>query len=157
MNVRERAVSYLNLKPRTRAQVRTYLQDKGFEPSEIEETIAELEEYHYLDDLEFARQYLQYGFEKGRGMLRIRRELAEKGVASETVQMACDELEDEEALPDQRKMALEIAARMADGIDLETLDYSDKQKLQAKIGRRLASRGFSSDIVYSVIRQVVNV
>ena len=155
MDVRERAVYYLNIKPRTAAQVRTYLLNKGFDAGEIEETIRELKEYHYLDDLEFARQYLQYGFEKGRGLLRIKRELTEKGVSAEVIRSACDELEDEEELPDQRQMALDIAEQMICGIDPESLDNQEKQKLQAKIGRRLASRGFSSDVVYSVIRQVV--
>ena len=42
-----------------------------------------MKEYHYIDDYRFAEMYFAYGFEKGRGVSRIRRELAEKGVTEE--------------------------------------------------------------------------
>ena len=51
MDVREKAVSYLNSRPRTRQEVMRHLKDKGFSEEEILETVKELEEYHYIDDL----------------------------------------------------------------------------------------------------------
>ncbi len=70
-----------------------HLKDKGFSENEILETVDELEQYHYIDDLAYSRMYFEYGFQKGRGRMRIRRELAEKGVAADVIEIAFEELE----------------------------------------------------------------
>ncbi len=148
----EKAIAYVNIKPRTRQQVKRYLREKGFTENNITEALRELEEYRYIDDLQFSRMYFEYGFEKGRGIGRIKRELAEKGVSSVVIEMACDELEE---IPDQFQAALEIGKSMIIGTDLESLDYDGRRKLQARIGRRLISRGFTSEIAYKVINRLV--
>ena len=147
-DVRESAVRYLNVKPRTRQQVMQYLKRKGFEDGEIKDTVDELEARRYINDLDYSIMYFEYGFEKGRGISRIKRELAEKGVPTDIISAAFDELDD---VPDQYSEAQKIADSMLIGIDTEELDYEGMRKLQAKIGRRLASRGFSQDIVYRII------
>ena len=151
MNAIDKAVSYLNIKPRTRAQVEKYLKDKGYEHSEIEEAVTSLQDYNYIDDLNFARMYFELGFEKGRGTARISRELAEKGVPRDVINRAYQELE---SVPDQYEMALDIGRNIVEsslqGRDISELDYEAVHKLQAKIARRLASRGFEGDIVYRV-------
>ena len=97
--------------------------------------------------------YFRYGFEKGRGVSRIKRELSEKGVSSDIIDIAYEELED---IPDQFEMAMEIGHGAVAGIDIKELDFDAKQKLKAKIGRRLMSRGFSSDVVYKVIGRLID-
>ena len=54
MTALERAISYLSVKPRTRSQVAAYLKDKGFSEDETADTIARLEEYRYIDDMELS-------------------------------------------------------------------------------------------------------
>lgn len=152
MDVRERAVYYLNIKPRTKNQVAKYLKEKGYKEEDIESAVSELEEYGYIDDINFSRMYFEYGFEKGRGLLRIKRELSEKGVSSEDIQKAYDDLE---FIPDPYESAIEIGKAIIKGIDLDSLDYKEKKKLQARIGRRLAARGFSSDVSYKVMNRLV--
>lgn len=149
----EKAVSYINIKPRTAQQVKKYLKDKGYEEDVISEVVEQLKEYRYIDDMEFALLYFRYGFEKGRGVSRIRRELSEKGVSSEIIDIAYEELED---VPDQVEMAIEIASSVISGIDMDDLDYEAKQKLKAKLGRRLMGRGFSSEVVYKVIGKLIS-
>lgn len=148
----QQAAGYINIKPRTELQMKTYLKGKGYDDDIIDEVTEQLKEYHYIDDYQYAEMYFRYGFEKGRGVSRIRRELYEKGVAADVIEMAYEDLED---IPDQTEMAMEVALPMISCIDLESLDYDDKQKLKAKIGRRLMSRGFSSDIAYKVIGRLV--
>lgn len=148
----EKAASYVNIKPRTVHQVEKYLKDKGYEEEVISEVIDQLKEYRYLDDLEYSLMYFQYGFDKGRGISRIKRELAEKGVASEVIEMAFEELEE---VPDQTEAAIRIAEPMVIGVELDQMEHDEKRKLQAKIGRRLMSRGFSSDVIYKVIGRLV--
>ena len=106
MDVREKAVSYLNSRPRTRQELIRHLKDKGFSENEILETVDELEQYHYIDDLAYSRMYFEYGFQKGRGRMRIRRELAEKGVAADVIEIAFEELEE---IPDEFETAYSIA------------------------------------------------
>lgn len=149
----ERAVSYINIKPRTAYQVKKYLKDKGYEEDVIAEVTDQLKEYRYIDDMEFSLMYFRYGFEKGRGVSRIKRELSEKGVSSDIIDIAYEELED---IPDQFEMAMEIGHGAVAGIDIKELDFDVKQKLKAKIGRRLMSRGFSSDVVYKVIGRLID-
>ena len=148
----EKAASYINIKPRTAMQVRKYLKDKGYEDDVVSQVVEQLKEYRYIDDQRYAEMYFSYGFEKGRGVLRIKRELAEKGVSSDIIEMAYEELEE---IPDQLEMAMTIAGSVISGIDIEELDHDAKQKLKAKIGRRLMSRGFSSDTAYKVIGKLV--
>ncbi len=148
---RDKAANYVGIKPRTKKQVIRYLKDKGFDEAAIAEAVAELEEYRYIDDEQYCRMYFEYGFEKGRGISRIKRELAEKGVPSDIIQIVYEELED---VPNQFEMAWGTAQAMVSSMNTENLDYESKRKLQAKIGRRLMSRGFSSDVVYKVINNL---
>ena len=163
MDALAKATNYLNVKPRTRMQVIKYLTDKGYEPYEIENAVASLEEYKYIDDENFARLYFELGFEKGHGIARIRRELADKGIDRELIEAAYHVLEDQDAVPDQYEAALEIglAAAAEYGIDPEqdeageSLDYEQKTRLQSKIARRLAARGFSGETAYRVAKEVI--
>ncbi|MBR1993027.1 MAG: hypothetical protein IJ988_01770, partial [Firmicutes bacterium] len=61
------------------------------------------------------------------------RELAEKGVSSDIIDMVYEDLEE---MPDEMEMAMAIAEPIISGIDMDELDYDAKQKLKAKIGRR---------------------
>ena len=47
-DVRESAVRYLNVKPRTKQQVIKYLTRKGFNEDDIGQVVQDLEEYHYM-------------------------------------------------------------------------------------------------------------
>lgn len=153
MGVREKAAGYLDIKPRTKQQVLKYLRDKGFPEEEIQETVEELEEYHYIDDARYCRLYFEYGFEKGRGTGRIKRELAEKGVPSDVIEIVYEELDN---IPDQFEAAMEIGRQVISGIDdIQELDYNERRKLQARIGRRIISRGYSQDIAYKVMKRLV--
>ncbi|MCI5535262.1 MAG: recombination regulator RecX [Clostridiales bacterium] len=152
MGVREKAVSYLNIKPRTKQQVIKYLRGKGFGEDEIHETLKELEEYHYIDDARYCRLYFEYGFEKGRGTDRIKRELAEKGVAHDVIEIVYEELDN---VPDQFEAAMRIGRQVVSGIDVHELDYHERRKIQARIGRRIVSRGYSQDIAYKVMKRLV--
>jgi regulatory protein len=150
-DVRESAVRYLSVKVRTKQQVAQYLKRKGFDEDEIRAAVDELEECRYINDLEYSRLYFEYGFEKGRGISRIKRELTEKGVPSDIISRAFEELE---YVPDQYDEAEKIAHGMLSGVDIDSLDYDGMRRLQAKIGRRLMSRGFSSDVVYRTINSI---
>lgn len=154
MNALERGAGYLALKPRTRKEVTDYLKGKGYPDEEVEQAVRELCEYHYIDDGQYTRLYIRYASDKGRGMSRIRRELLSKGVDSDTIEDVLYELEQEEGLPDQMSMALEIGEAVLGDADVRSLDYAEKSKLKGRIARRLQSRGFSNDVIFSVLNRL---
>lgn len=151
MKALDRAIGYLNVKPRTKSQIVSYLRGKGFTDEEIAEAVKTLEEYRYIDDFAFACQYFELGFEKGHGLFRIRRELETKGVSPDVIEDAYESLEE---VPDQYERALEIGGQIVDG-DTGDMDYRQKQKLRARIARRLSTRGFSPDIAYRAAKELV--
>lgn len=154
MDALEKATTYLNRAPHTEKEVIDYLLRKGYEQDESEAAAADLKEYGYIDDLAYAKLYFEYGFEKGRGKDRIVRELAAKGVSRDVIDQAYGELED---VPDEYETALALAEQIvaAGGGVSEEMSYTDRQKLQAKIVRRLSSRGFSGSVCYSAARESV--
>ena len=154
MDALEKATAYLNRQPHTEKEVKEYLLRKGYEAGEAEAAAAQLKEYGYIDDLSYAKLYFEYSFEKGRGKDRISRELAGKGISRELIDLAYSELEN---VPDEYEMALALAAQIAaeSGGVTDDMSYTDRQKLQAKIVRRLASRGFSGSDCYSAARETV--
>ena len=154
MDALEKATSYLNRKSHTEKEVKDYLLRKGYEEDESSEAVRRLKEYGFLNDLAYAKLYFEYGFEKGRGKDRIVRELARKGVSRDTIEQAYDDLED---IPNEDEMARQIAAQLLSeaGKEPNEMTYEEKQKLQARIARRLASRGFSGSICWSTARDAV--
>lgn len=141
MDIRDVALKYLGPRVRTCAEVKRHLETKGFESEEIRETLLFLQEYHYIDDEQYAMLYFDYSFGKGRGKRRVKQELQEKGVSGEVVELA---LEEYTPLQSEQERAYCQAEKVVSG---RTID----EKLLAKVGRRLTFLGYSSDVVYKVI------
>lgn len=152
MDIWTRASGYINARMRTEKQLRKYLSDKGFDSSEIDAVAEEFKKYGYIDDVNYAMLYFEYAFGKGRGMIRIRKELREKGIDPDIIDEAYDMLETDH---DEYETAEAVGRQVLAGIDTEDLDYREKQKLRARIARRLAGRGFPADIVYKVAGRLV--
>ena len=102
--------------------------------------------------MNYAMLYFEYAFGKGRGMIRIRKELREKGIDPDIIDEAYDMLETDH---DEYETAEAVGRQFLAGTDTEDLDYREKQKLRARIARRLAGRGFPADIVYKVAGRLV--
>ena len=152
MDARDRALKYLGARMCSAHKLKEYLKGKGYEEDEIDKVIAELKEYHYVDDLAYAKTFIEAGYEKGRGIARIRRELKEKGVDAETIAFAEESVEDP---PDEKEMALELAKTVVEGIDTDSMEWKEKEALKERVARRLASRGFDAGTIYDVIGRVI--
>lgn len=153
-SARDAALDYLKRRERTAAEVKKHLTEKEYPPEEIQEAVSVLREYHYIDDARYCRAYLNYAMEKGRGPLRVRQELADKGVDKELARAAIEEAYDREA---ERALALQ-EARKALGIlaeDGENGEDGDgrrpEEKDLARIARRLTAKGFSNSTIYDTI------
>jgi len=147
MNVRDAAYSYLEHRGRSVREMRTHLSDKGFDGNDIEEVIKELKVSNYLNDVEYVIAYIDYGLRKKHGMMRIRRELSERGVSSDDIASGIDDYEEERGVDLAEE---EAAAAMAEALRI-TADRPADVRLMGKVGRRLSTLGYGTDTVYHVI------
>lgn len=147
MNIKEVAVRYLEHRSRTCGEMKKHLADKGFSEAEVKQTVEELKQLHYLDDFQYTIAYLNYGFSKGKGIKLIKYELYDKEVDGNVVEDAIDFYEEE--------YGVEIKAYEIERAKQQTLKISAgaeiDEKVMAKIARRLSSKGYTGDVIYSVI------
>lgn len=141
MDIRDTAAKYLTYRMRTCREMKDYLEQKGFDDAEIDQLITEFIDLHYLDDEEYCRQYINYACDKGKGSLRIRQELSGKGINREVIGFAMEDYYDTDSELDR---AIRQAEKTLSG---KTVD----EKMKGRIGRRLMSLGYSTDVVYKVI------
>jgi regulatory protein len=136
----DRALHYLSYRPRSSAEVRSYLTGKGV-PSEVSaEVLRRLRTAGLLDDLAFCRYWVENRetFKpRSRGLLR--QELRRKGVDDEVVAEVLVGVKDEESA---YRAGLKQAVRY---------DSLDDEVFQRRMQSFLRRRGFS----YGVIRETI--
>ncbi len=150
----EAAVNYLRYRLRTEMEVRRRLAEKDYAPNEIEEAVAAVKSYGYVDDARYCREYFRAAADRGKSRRRIEAELGTKGVARETVENAIDDLleQDEEPLLSERERACQVAGKMLrqQREDGKAVD----RKFCARVCRRLAGLGYSADIIYGIVDRI---
>jgi regulatory protein len=143
---RDTAFSYLEHRERSAFEVKTHLLSKGFGEDEIEEELNHLKEFRYVDDARYCSDYIRYGAGKGRGPVRLQHELAEKGIDADLIREALEESFDRQT---ENDAAMKEAKKL-----LKEQDGRPDEKTLAKIGRKLNSLGYHSDVIYDIIRKV---
>ena len=142
----ERAGRLLSVRGRTEHEIRQRLGEADFELPVIEQTVARLTELGLLDDLEFARRWIQErAARKSLGPRALRAELAAKGVARDVA----DEALGSEAI-DEEKLATDAAARWVRKIARLPL-AEQAHKLQ----QMLLRKGFSFEAAEAGARAVL--
>lgn len=139
-----RALRYLSYRPRSAAEVEKKLTDAGTSPEVVERVMEQLREKGYVNDAEFARQWVE-----NRSVFRPRAhralaiELRQKGVDGEAIQAALQEAGDEVEL-----------ARAAARKYLRRLTKEDRDGFTRRLSGYLARRGFSYPVCAAVIREL---
>jgi regulatory protein len=110
----------------------------------IGSVLAQLKERRYLDDQSYAETYARLRQENEKlGSRRVRQTLRQRGVSSQIVENAVDaryEGTDEEAL-----------ARAH--LERKRIGKPENEKETARVVRRLAAAGFSTGVIYRILRQ----
>jgi regulatory protein len=128
----ELACRYMAVSERCAAQVRGYLKRKGIEEEEISRTIDLLRERRLLDDLRYARLYVESRSRRSpRSPALLVKELLVKGVDSETARRAVSGFLSE--VPEEELIRRLLARIPSGGPDA-----------RERAARRLRSRGFRS-------------
>lgn len=153
LDCHETALQFLNRRDRSTHEVRQHLTAKGFDREEIKDELETLKDFRYLDDERYCENYFRYAIAKGRGPGRITAELKEKGIDSSLIQDFVNKNFDKDAekaaaMSEAQKI---LRSRQAFGEEART-EIDDKTV--AKIGRKLASLGYRSDVIYDIMGRI---
>ena len=146
-NVMDEAADLLAARSLTKAELAAKLKSKGVDASEAEDACARLEELGYLDDSAYAKRYAADAAAKGKGKLRIARELAQKGLGETAAKEAVAALVDGEEILSERERAMAEAEKMLQG---KTPD----EKTLARVARRLSGNGFEPSVIWDIIHRI---
>jgi regulatory protein len=136
------ALAFLAYRARSEREVRDRLRRGRFSQDAIDHAISRLQDWHYLDDEDFARRWVENrSTHRPRGRRMLQQELRQKGISSE---MAREVLE--EADLDETAMAVALARQR-----LPAYAGDDPLTVRRRLGGYLARRGYGFDVVRTAL------
>ena len=135
---RKKAMDFLARREYGQTELIRKLADKGFDRDVAAHAVAQLSEEGLQSDQRFAESFIQSRVNQGKGPVRIRLDLGQRGVNESTIEIAL-----EEADPDWRALAREQRHKKFG--TSAPLDFKEK----ARQMRFLQYRGFEQDHIQS--------
>ena len=145
---RSAALRLIKFRPRSEHELRGRLAEKGFSDAAVRTVVEDLRKTGLVGDARFARYFaVQQCSAKpvGRRLLlsRLRSKGIDAGLAEEAVQQATEG-------KDELERAREAASRRA-----PALEGLPREAAQRRLFGYLSRRGFSSEVVYKVVKETV--
>ncbi|MCK9504887.1 MAG: RecX family transcriptional regulator [Porticoccaceae bacterium] len=138
----QKALAFINHRPRSVGETRLRLQEKGFSDALVEVTLQRLIEKNWLNDLDFARQWIENrNAFRPRSKRLLAYELRLKGIADNTITQALENYAD-----DEDRMAFKAGLKKAQQCSQET-----RPDFTKKVGGYLSRRGFYHATVRNAI------
>jgi regulatory protein len=145
-----KALEFLSYRTRSEKEVRDKLKTKQAEPGIIEKVISKLKEKRFINDEEFARQWIENRERfKPRSLRLIKLELRQKGIKGEILEKVIQDLDF------NSESELEQAKRLVEK-RIDKVRDLPKQEIYQKLGRFLASKGFNWDTIKKAIDEVLD-
>ena len=141
---RAKAVRLLGPAPLTGRQLTDRLRKRDFAPEVVATVVAECIDHGWVDDVDYARRWLERRRAQGYGRRRIHAELTQRGIAEAIATRAL-----EEEAPGGEL----AAARIAGARKLKSLGTIADDRDRAKLARFLASRGFDGHIARQIVEE----
>ncbi len=147
---REAALHLLAFRPRTAAELRRRLREKGYAPEVADAVVERLGEMGMVDDAQFAEMFVRDRVRlRPHGRRRLTQELRAKGVDGERAQAAIDDvLERENAT--ETDLARQAAAKW------RARPGEDRQASRRRLYGFLARRGFGTDAIMAVLDEALS-
>lgn len=133
-----RCMNLLQSRDYTRKQLEDKLKQGGYPQECIEEAVAYVVSYGYVDDLRYARDFIEYHADN-RSRARIETDLMRKGIGGDVIRQAFDELEELGAERDETAMIQELLRKKK--FCAQTATRQEQRKLYGFLYRR----GFQAD------------
>ena len=84
--------NYLSYAMRTKKEMENYLYDKHFHSSIVREVVKKLEEYKFIDDISYIKNFSRNKMEMLDGKNKIRTSLMKKGVDKDTIDEVSEDI-----------------------------------------------------------------
>lgn len=146
---KKRALRLLERKDYSRKELTDKLIKDGYTEELIEQIIAYIDSYHYLDDTRVAGSFI-----RGKKEYKSKRELEfmlkQKGIAEEEITIAMEEYyKNEDGIAQEEvTIARYLQKFHVDKDGLENMTYEEKQKIAAKLYRK----GFDSEKIRKMLQ-----
>lgn len=141
------SLNFLSYRQRSEKEMRVKLKEKGYEDNYIEKAISYCKSLGYIDDESFATSFIKDKIKLNKlGKHRIKLELIQKGIERDIIDKLLSE--DEE---DEYNRALELAQKK-----YPSYKNDGRDKIYRKLGGFLQRKGYSFDIVNSILKELLN-
>ena len=137
---KRRAMYLLQSRDYTESGLREKLRDGDYPENCIEEALAYVKSFGYVDDCRYARDFIVYNMDR-KSRTRIEQDLMRKGVTKETIRVVFEELEEEGTRQDEDVMIRRLLEKKK--YDPKTATRQDKQRMYAFLYRR----GFHAEAI----------
>jgi len=146
----EKGIFLISLKDRTKKEVRLKLEEKFWNKNAVLKAIEKLEEFGYLNDLNYAISYIE---SKTYGKNRVSYNLFQKGIDKSTVEkayLALDEGKEENIDDVKLEKLIDKNSRK-----INSSNSRDEKKLkeEQKLIQYLARQGFSLDKIFKKLKE----
>ncbi len=136
----QKSLNFLSYRVRSKQEIKQYLQKKGFGKEAVEEAIERLTDKGYLNDAEFGQLWVENRNRfNPKGKTALRYELRAKGLSEADIEKALNELNEE-------NLAWQAVQKQ-----LTRWQTLDNLTFRKKLTGHLARRGFSYDIIQTII------
>lgn len=139
----DRALLYLQLRPRSISEMRDYfIYKRKLSVEESEEILQKLIEKGLLSDEKFAEWYVTYKLSSGNnGINKIKTELLQKRVDRQIIAKILDSLQQNEEFKDDQLLKVSEMAKKL----MQTIKAKNSYDLRTKLIQRLLARGYKYD------------
>ncbi len=138
----KRAMHLLEKMDRTEQQLRRKLLEGGYPDELVEEAIAYVKSYHYIDDERYARAFIRLNQDR-RSIGRMKMDLFAKGISADIIDRAINE--EYETLPET------LIQKLMEKKNFDP-DAATRQET-AKMYQYLFRKGFSSNEIMHVLKE----
>lgn len=135
-----RCMNLLQSRNYTRKQLEDKLKQGEYAQEYIDEAIDYVSSYGYIDDLRYARDFIEYHLDS-RSRVRIETDLMRKGIDSDTIRQAFEELDELGVGQDEEDMIYNLLRKKR--YCAETATRQEQQKMYGFLYRR----GFHADAI----------
>lgn len=131
----EKSLDYLSRRMNTKKELFDKLIKKGYSKEVVESAIKKLEEYHYIDDNLFAKQFVQANKKLSKKVLRLK--MQQKGILPDIILENIEDITPEDEILQCLKQAEKYLKTK------QINSFQDLQKMQASLARK----GFDFDTI----------
>ena len=137
---KRRAMNLLQNRDYTEAGLREKLRNGDYPESCIEEAVAYVKSYGYVDDCRYAGDFITYNLDR-KSRTRMEQDLMRKGLSKDTIRTVFEELEEQGTSQDEGAMIRRLQEKKK--YDPQTATGQEKQRMYAFLYRR----GFLAEVI----------